>query len=153
MIRKGKPLESIPIWKGKSVLTWKDIELLVEVLSKKIMKSGFEFDKIATVSRGGLVPARLIADSFNIKKILVDPRKIQQKTIFVDDIFDSGDTFKKIIPIIKKPNAFVYASLIARKKSLYPKQLIYAKQTKGLEYVIFPWDKLEYERTRKPSKD
>lgn len=140
-------------WEGKSTLTWKDIETCVAILSNKIEKTGFDFDMIATASRGGLVPARLIADHFNIKKIYVDKKKIPKKALFVDDIYDSGNTFKRIFPLVKDPTNFVYATLIARKGVKYPKSLIYAKKTKGKEYVIFPWDKLEFERTKKHTKD
>ena len=134
-------------WKGKSNLTWKDIESYVEILSDNIKKTKFEFDRIATVSRGGLVPARLIADHFNIKKILVDKNVIPKRTLFVDDIYDSGDTFKRIIPLVKEPKDFVYATLVVRKGITCPKQLVYAKKTRGREYVVFPWDKLESKRT------
>lgn len=140
-------------WKGKSNLTWSDIESQVTVLATKIRKSGFEFDKIATVSRGGLVPARLVADHFNIKKILVDKHKIPARTLFVDDIYDSGNTFDIIFPLVMKPKNFLYATLIARKGMKYPKQLVYAKKTQGQEYVVFPWDKLESKRESKRIKD
>lgn len=136
-------------WEGKSFLTWSDIDSQVRVLCTKIKKSGFEFDKIATVSRGGLVPARLVADNFDIKKILVDEKKIPEKTLFVDDIYDSGDTFKKIFPKVDKPANFLYATIIARTGIRYPKQLVYAKKTRGSEYVVFPWDKLEFKRKHK----
>lgn len=140
-------------WEGKSFLTWSDIDSQVHVLCTKIKKSGFEFDKIATVSRGGLVPARLVADNFDIKKILVDKKKIPEKTLFVDDIYDSGDTFKKVFPKVDKQANFLYATIIARTGVRYPKQLVYAKKTRGSEYVVFPWDKLEFERKHKQIKD
>ena len=140
-------------WKGKSSLTWSDIESQVSVLVTKIRKSGFEFDKIATVSRGGLVPARLVADHFNIKKILVDKNKIPSRTLFVDDIYDSGDTFDRVFPSFLEPKNFLYATLVARKGRKYPKQLVYAKKTRGKEYVVFPWDKLESNRDPKIIKD
>ncbi len=124
-------------------MTWSDIESCVKILSDEIKKTGFEFDAIATISRGGLVPARLVADRFNIKKIRVDKNIVPKRTLFVDDIYDSGDTFKKIIPLIQDPKNFVYATLVARKGVRYPKQLVYAKKTQGQEYVVFPWDKLE----------
>lgn len=140
-------------WEGKSNLTWSDIESQVTVLATKIRKSGFEFDTIATVSRGGLVPARLVADHFNIKKILVDKHKIPGRTLFVDDIYDSGDTFDRIFPLVITPESFLYATLVARKGMKYPKQLVYAKKTRGQEYVVFPWDKLESERESKRIND
>ncbi|MEO9308475.1 MAG: phosphoribosyltransferase [Nitrososphaera sp.] len=133
-------------WKGSSYLTWKEIEQHVSLLVKKIEKTGFEFDKIATVSRGGLVPARLVADYFNIKVIQVDGKKIFKKTLFVDDIYDSGNTFRKIFPRVEHPKKFLYATLVARKGITYPENLVYGKKTRGCEYVVFPWDKLEFER-------
>lgn len=133
-------------WKGKSSLTWSDIESQVKVLVTKIRKTGFEFDTIATVSRGGLVPARLVADHFDVKKILIDKNKILPRTLFVDDIYDSGNTFNRIFPLVLEQKNFLYATLVARKGMKYPKQLVYAKKTRGQEYVIFPWDKLESNR-------
>ena len=140
-------------WKGKSNLTWSDIESQVKVLVTKIRKTGFEFDKIATVSRGGLVPARLVADHFNIKKILVDKNKIPSRTLFVDDIYDSGDTFNRIFPLVLEPKNFLYATLVARKGMKYPKQLVHATKTRGQEYIVFPWDRLESNGNSKIIKD
>ena len=134
-------------------MTWSEIESCVKILSDEIKKTGFEFDAIATISRGGLVPARLVADRFNIKKILVDKNIIPKRTLFIDDIYDSGDTFKKIIPLVQDHENFVYATLVARKGVRYPKQLVYAKKTQGQEYVVFPWDKLESKRAPKSAKD
>jgi len=133
-------------WKGKHELTWADIDYQVKILVDKIKKTGFEFDKITTVARGGLIPARLVADQFNIKKILVDRSKIYGKTLFVDDIYDTGNTFKKVISRVIDKKNFVFATLVARKGIKYPKQLVYAKKTIDREYVVFPWDKLEYNR-------
>jgi hypoxanthine phosphoribosyltransferase len=134
-------------------MSWSEIESCVDILSEQIKKTHFKFDAIATVSRGGLVPARLMADHFDIKKILVDKKVIPPRTLFVDDIYDSGTTFEKIIPLVKDPKNFVYATLVARKGSWYPKQLVYAKKTRGQEYVVFPWDKLETQRASKSAKD
>ena len=134
-------------------MSWSDIESCIEIICNKIKKTGFEFDMIATISRGGLVPARLVADHFNIKKILVDKNTIPKRTLFVDDIYDSGATYKKIISHVGDSKNFVYATLMARKDMRYPKQLVYAKKTKGREYVVFPWDRLESQRASKSAKD
>ena len=134
-------------------MTWSDIESCVKILSNAISKSGFEFDAIATISRGGLVPARLLADYFDIKKIHVDKKIISKKTLFIDDIYDTGHTFKKIIPLVRDPENFLYGTLVARKGALYPKQLVYAKKTHGKEYVVFPWERLESRRESKSHRD
>jgi len=135
-------------WRGSSFLTWSDIEADVKTLAKKIKSTNIRFDKILTVSRGGLIPARLLADQFNVKNILVDKNKIPSKTLFVDDIYDSGKTFRKIIAQVEFPDNFIYATLMARRKTGYPKQLVYARKTRGMEYIVFPWELLEQKRSK-----
>ena len=83
----------------------------------------------------------------------MDKNIIPKRTLFVDDIYDSGTTYKKIIPLVRDSKNFVYATLVARKGISYPKQLVFAKKTKGREYVVFPWDKLESQRAPKSAKD
>lgn len=136
-------------WKGRSYLSWSNIEHDVASLARKVQSTGFEFDKIATVSRGGLIPARLMADHFDIKIILVDKLSIPSETLFVDDIYDTGKTFKKIVSHFPSNNNFVYATLMARIGKKYPKQLVYARKTRGREYVVFPWEEKESERQTK----
>lgn len=127
-------------------VTWSDIERLTKLLSKKILQSQKKFSSISTISRGGLVPARLLADHMGIDTIFVDKNKIPANSLFVDDIYDSGKTFKKIIPKVTDSSDFVYATLFARQGKKYPKQLVYAQKTKDTEYIVFPWDALEYKR-------
>ena len=129
-------------------ISWTEIETLVELLSKKVMAMSKDFSSISTISRGGLVPARLLADHMGVDTILVDKNKIPADSLFVDDIYDSGNTFKKILPKIMDPSNFVYATLFARRGKKYPKQLVYSKKTKGNEYIVYPWDKLEYKRLK-----
>ena len=131
------------------VVSWNDIEILVKKLSKKINQINRNFDTISTISRGGLIPARLLADNLGIKKILVDSKKISSHSLFVDDIYDSGDTFDKIISKVDDPSKLVFVTLFARKGKELPKQLIYAKKTDGKKYVVFPWDKIEFEKSQK----
>ena len=130
----------------EQIVSWDEIELLVKTLSIKISKLQRNFSNITTLSRGGLVPSRLLADHLRIKKIFVDKKKISSDSLFVDDIFDSGETFNKILPNVDFPSKLVFATLFARPGKKYPKQLVYAKKTDNDVYVVFPWDKLEFRR-------
>lgn len=132
-------------------VSWSEVEKLIKILSEKINSMSQEFSNISTISRGGLVPARLLADRLGIDSILVDQKKISSNSIFIDDIYDSGNTFKKIINKVDNPSNFVYATLFARRGKKYPKQLIYAKKTSDNSYIVYPWDKLEYKRLAKYS--
>jgi hypoxanthine phosphoribosyltransferase len=130
-------------------VSWDEIESLVKILSKKILNLERNFSSITTLSRGGLVPSRLLADYLGIKKIFVDKKNISSDSLFIDDIFDSGDTFDKIMSNVDNPSKLVFATLFARSEKKYPKQLVYAKKTDNSAYVVFPWDKLEFQRSKK----
>ena len=127
-------------------VSWTRIELLVKDLSEKILQTSKDFQSISTITRGGLVPARLIADRLGIDEILVDKKRIPNDSLFIDDIYDSGDTFKKIVTKAENPKMPIYATLFARKGKKYPKQLIYATQTKGSKCIVYPWDRYEHKR-------
>ena len=122
---------------------WDEIEECVKVLVEKILDTKQQFNVLYTLSRGGLVPARLVADRLNIKQILVDEETIPENSLFVDDIYDTGETFRKIMSKIENCDTVIFATLFARRNKQYPKELVYAKLTKDSEYVVFPWDRFE----------
>ncbi|QLH04505.1 phosphoribosyltransferase [Nitrosopumilus oxyclinae] len=128
-------------------VSWSEIDSLTEQLSNLILKSK-KFSSITTLSRGGLVPSRLLADHLGIEKIFVDEKVIPANSLVVDDIFDSGKTFDRIISKSEDASKLVYATLFARRGKKFPSQLIYAKETNDDGYVVFPWDKIEFEKSR-----
>ena len=128
---------------------WTNIEYLVGKLSENILKLPRTFSSITTLSRGGLIPSRLLADSLGIKRIFVDQKIISPNSLFVDDIFDSGKTFYHILPNVDDSSKFVFATLFARRGMKYPDQLVYAETTFDDSYVVFPWDKLEFQNSLK----
>ena len=130
-------------------ISWSEIESLVEKLSKNILKLSRTFSSITTISRGGLIPSRLLADALGIKKILVDQKMISSNSLFVDDIYDSGNTFYDILQNVDNSSKFVFATLFARRGMKYPEQLVYAEKTFDSSYVVFPWDKLEFQNSLK----
>jgi len=108
-------------------VNWNEIESLIKTLSKKILKLPVSFSSITTVSRGGLIPSRLLADHLDIETIFVDKNKISSDSLFVDDIFDTGDTFKKIISKTDIPSKLTFVTLFARRGKKYPQNLLYEK--------------------------
>jgi hypoxanthine phosphoribosyltransferase len=105
-------------------VSWTDIEDLIETLSNNILKLPRSFSSITTLSRGGLVPSRLLADSLDIKKIFVDQSIVSSNSLFVDDIFDTGKSYNDTISKVDNPSKFIFATLFARRGMKYPKQLI-----------------------------
>ena len=125
-------------------VNWTDIEKIIKKLSELILELNQTFSSISTVSRGGLIPSRLIADALNIKKIYVDQNKISSDSLFVDDIFDSGKTFNDVLLRVDDDSKIIFTTLYARRGMTFPDQLIYGEETFDDSYVVFPWDKLEF---------
>ena len=130
-------------------VSWNEIENIVQILSNKIFKCSKNFSSITTISRGGLIPSRLLADSLGIEKIFVDQNIVSSDSLFVDDIFDSGKTFSDVMSKVPDSSNLTFATLFARRGVSYPEQLIYGEQTLDDSYLVFPWDKLEYEQSLK----
>lgn len=106
-------------------VSWYEIDLLIQHLYDLVLKSKKEFSSITTLSRGGLVPSRLLADHLGIEKIFVDEKVVSADSLVVDDIFDSGKTFDKIVSKSEDPSKLLYATLFARRGKKLPSQLIY----------------------------
>ncbi len=130
-------------------VSWSEVDSLIKILSDLISKSSRIFPSITTLSRGGLIPSRLLADHLGIEKIIVDENKISSDSLVVDDIFDTGETFEKIKSKVDDPSKLFFVTLFARRGKLHPSQLLYGKKTNNDAYVVFPWDKLEFERSQK----
>jgi hypoxanthine phosphoribosyltransferase len=130
-------------------VSWSEIDSLIEQLSNLILKSKKKFSSITTLSRGGLVPSRLLADHLGIEKIFVDEKVIPVNSLVVDDIFDSGKTFDRVISKSEDSSKLLYATLFVRRGKKLPPQLIYGKETDDDGYVVFPWDKIEFEMSKK----
>ena len=128
-------------------VSWTDIEFLIKKLSKNILKLSRNFSSITTLSRGGLVPSRLLADSLGLKTIFVDQSIVSSDSLFVDDIFDTGKTFDNVFSCVDDQSKFIFATLFARCGTQYPEQLIYGEKTLDNSYVVFPWDKLEFKNS------
>ena len=130
-------------------VSWPEIDSLIENLSNLILKSKNKFSSITTLSRGGLVPSRLLADRLGIEKIFVDEKVISIDSLVVDDIFDSGKTFDKIISKSEDSSKLLFATIFARRGKKFPAQLIYGEETNDDGYVVFPWDRVEFEMSKK----
>ena len=53
------------------ILSWNDIYNKCLELAERIINDNFAIDFIIAISRGGLIPARILADIFNIHEIEV----------------------------------------------------------------------------------
>src|SRR3989344_1379975 len=109
------------------VPTWEEMGELCFELSKKIIESGKEYDRIVALAKGGWTWARAISDYTAIKNVasiqyefyadiyktnktpkLKQPLPISvegEKLLVIDDVSDSGATLKVALDYLKKSKA------------------------------------------------
>ncbi len=148
-------------------ITWDDIVAAVGDVARAIERSGFKPDMIVGILRGGVVPARLLADELGVEDIGVMEIKLYtsvgarrpqpylrqplilpatgRRVLIVDDVSDTGLTLQHALEAIR-----LYNPSEVRTATLYVKPWTklmpdyYAKVVK--EWIVFPWEYREVER-------
>ena len=83
----------------KFYVTWDEIEELVDLLCSQIIKSGIQIEYIYGLQRGGLIPAVLLSHKLGIP-MTQNPNS--PNILIVDDICDSGETFRELFKMYPK---------------------------------------------------
>jgi hypoxanthine phosphoribosyltransferase len=107
----------------RDVVTWDDLDQLVAGIAKRLV--GERFDLLLAITRGGLVPAGMLAYRLGIRNILVaavayyddhgqpgprptflqfpaDPQLRGQHILVVDEVWDSGTTIHAVTERIRQ---------------------------------------------------
>ncbi len=139
----------------KIYLDWTTFHQDMKSLCSQIKQSG-DYNKIVAISRGGLLPAGIISYELDIRNTAViniatyingshlqmdkfsgceSAGIVDEKTLIVDDLSDSGQTFRllrqqfpsaKFVTVYAKPAGEKEADIYARK---LPDS-----------WIVFPWD-------------
>ena len=139
---------------NKVYISWEDFHKHTKELLPTLQEK--QFTKIIAVSRGGLIPAGILAYELNIRnvqtinissyddmtirsdkdiEIEATLEGVDQHTLIIDDISDTGRTFNLLRK--KYPNAY-FASVYAKpqgKNSTDKYAVLFQDQ-----WVVFPWD-------------
>ncbi len=131
-----------------------------------IKESGFIPDIVLSVGRGGMVPARYIADTLPDSEVSLISAKMYtgvgtreskpkighlqipvfgKKVLIVDDIIDSGLTIDGVIEALQKGKAAqIKTATLAIKR--YSKRLpsFYHLIIDDEVWIVFPWEKNEF---------
>lgn len=139
----------------KIYITWDEFHNHAKELCAKIRKKG-KYDKIVAISRGGLIPAGILAYELDIRnsqavniasyddecrrdekdiEISCNVGEVNGKTLIVDDLSDTGKTFR--ILRNKFPDA-EYVAVYAKEKGKSVVD-IYAREMPDA-WIVFPWD-------------
>ncbi len=143
-------------------LEWSKIHQVAWDTAKKVIESGYKPDVIVGISRGGLVPAKLLSDFLQIKDVLtvkadhwgitatkdkkahlaygLDTDLSGKRVLLVDDVTKTGESMnlsKKHIEG-KKPKSIRTAVLYHTRDSDYEPNF-YGAITQS-DWIIFPWN-------------
>ncbi|MCP4646868.1 MAG: phosphoribosyltransferase [bacterium] len=147
--------------------SWEDAEKASASLTEKINSSGFSPDIIIAISRGGLIPARLLSDFLNVpvlytirisfyssvgvrreKPEVTQPLSVDikgKKILIVDDIADSGKSLELAEQYIIPLNpAEIKTATIHYKPGSIVKPDFFVSTTEA--WVIYPWERAEFTR-------
>lgn len=145
-------------------LSWSDIENYVKLINNKSALNDTGRTTIVGISRGGLVPAVMLShlkkdskfytvgvgsyegkkktDAYFYQTIPFDVIRNTDVLYIVDDISDTGNTFKFIIDNMFKTNnsiKILTASIVYKKSSLY-KPDYFGYETDTSDWINFPWE-------------
>lgn len=139
----------------KIFITWEEFHNHSKILCAKIKADG-EYNKIVAISRGGLIPAGILAYELNIRnsqainissydedkqrldqdiEVCSQVGEVDEKTLIVDDLSDTGKTFRILRAIY--PNA-KYVAVYAKPEG--SKMVDIYAQNMPDEWIVFPWD-------------
>lgn len=133
---------------GDEACSWQEIERLVREIAIQVKKSGAGYDCILAVTRGGIIPARLLSRDLEIDTIQFIP--VRNKTVItsempaldvgkrylvIDDIYDTGETYRKVANVLDGFNCD-YSFCMSR----YERHGITGKVLDHDRWIVFPWE-------------
>ncbi|WP_148682342.1 phosphoribosyltransferase [Pyrobaculum neutrophilum] len=148
-------------------VSWAEGIALSEALAKKVEESGYKPEVIVAISRGGLVPARVISDVLGVDDIVtvgvkywglaqrraerpllyhgIEPGVVRgRRTLVVDEVADTGHTLavvKSLLDLIgaaEVKTAVVHLKTTSRFVPDY-----YAERIEEWVWISYPWSRYE----------
>lgn len=117
-------------------------------VAAQVRKSGARYDCILGITKGGIVPARLLSRELNFDAVQLVP--VRDKTVVksempvlgaskrylvIDDIYDTGDTYRKAAGALQGVICdFCFCM------SRYKSHGITAKVLDHSRWIVFPWE-------------
>lgn len=138
------------------VLSWSDLHQDARNLAEQLKKLEIRWDSLVAVTRGGLVPAAILAHELDIRHIetvcvasyedvtqaqndlqlIKEPTCIQGRVLVIDDLVDTGDTLSVIEKILPQAHC---AALYAKPKGRGMVQT-YIREVSQDTWIVFPWE-------------
>lgn len=118
-------------------LNWKQFDEMARSLAINIFISElYQYNRIKNIygiPRGGLILATILSHRLNLP-IIFDKTKIKQHTLIVDDLADTGRTFRNLT----RNKIRITAALIKKEDSIFTPTFCELEHIKT--WVQFPWE-------------
>jgi len=147
----------------KSSISWEEVQTACKNIAEQAKV--YEPDCIVAISRGGFIPARLVAEHLNIKHIysiglssynkdntqeslslyqspFADIISNKHKfALVVDEIADSGNTLKYLSNVWRQYTTVscIFSAMFVKQHSVLDPS-IYYKKINNKNWLIFPWE-------------
>ena len=121
----------------KLYYNWEEVEELVDLLAQQIIKSGRQIKYIFGLQRGGLIPAVLLSHKLGIP-MTQNPNS--PNILIVDDICDSGETFKEFF--LEYPHS-IFACLHFKPHTSCFKPEFSSNKFFSDAWIVYPWERID----------
>lgn len=146
---------------------WEEIENLCENIYFQIKVSNFVPKTIVGLSRGGLVPAVILAHKLRIRNVqsiqvisyedgstkrsenteIKGTIKDRENLLIVDDIIDTGESLKALINQLQlEKENYKIAVLFFNKEKACINPDFYGEKINSKIWVVFPWEQVSSQR-------
>ncbi|NGP89885.1 phosphoribosyltransferase [Fodinibius halophilus] len=144
------------------IVSLQEVYQTTHSLAKKISLSSYNFNHIVAIARGGMLPARLLCDFLNIKRLssiqikhyesgaaklekaeVIDPIQSNiksKKVLVVDDVNDTGKTLRTAVTHIEpfEPSLLKTAVLHEKSETIFEADYT-AKKLPEWKWLIYQW--------------
>ena len=140
-------------------ISWEDFQRYADNIVSDIKQNGKKYDVIVGVARGGLFLAGYLSYHLGVKEVdivnvqtyenkkIVDPRVLDlpkqiigENILLVDDILDSGTTFRILSEWMDQPNKkYDRAVLVDKGKSSIKAEYVGLAVNSDC-WVVYPWE-------------
>lgn len=148
---------------NRLIYSWENLKEDIKSIISDINIKGWNPDVIVGIKRGGVIPATILSHFMNLPLHIISCQlrdgedkdknldlselllvSEKNKFLFVDDICDTGETFKKIYNSLHKNNIkeFKTCSLFfnIRQKFIVDFKARKIDRNENKDWVVFPWE-------------
>ena len=145
----------------RDIVSWEDLDRLVDDLARQL--AGRDFDVMLAITRGGMVPAGMLAYRLRLRDILVaaveyyddtgqhgptptffqfpaDPLLRSKRVLIVDEVWDSGTTIRSVTERVRQAGGLPVTAVLHYKpaRSLVPDRPdVHSVETD--QWVVYPF--------------